>query len=641
MIVILAVDPNKLLAETYRDFLTNEGYICSFAEDENAIRKQLSATTTLLIVDVDGKGLEYLSIIRQINPNIPIVALSSDVSFDLTQNLLKLKVHTLIPKSTKSDKFLAIVEEILQDRAKTYDPEKLDLKVDLVREHEKKIEELSTFNELARTITSTLELKEVLRIIMIKIKDLIKSQALSLLLLDEDTNELVFSASETTEVSKLEGFRLAWGQGIAGWVAKTLQPVRVADAHADPRFFREIDTIQGFKTRSVLCIPIVSGDRMSGVIEVVNKYGEGVFTEEELHILIELCNGFSDRIQKVYSELKEGVLVPNNKVLKELITQVRALINAAAFSILLVDKKKKELIYSASEILRGGKVEGLRLKLGQGLAGWVALHKEAILVNDVQKDPRFFREVDKSSNFETKALICVPLISKNKLQGVLEVINKADGSLFTEKELQLVSSLAGHAAIAIENATLYRKVEIAAITDDLTKLYNSRYLHKFLSQEIQRSKNEGLSLSLLLLDLDNFKGINDTYGHLVGSQVLSEVGQILKNYVKDKNIAGRLGGDEFIIILPETGTKQATVLAEEIRQAIESLKTLRSSHIDLSNLTASIGIATYPDDAKDAEELIHEADKAMYRIKQSCKNSIGLANNLTKELQIVNSRLQI
>jgi len=615
MVRVLVIDPTKFFTERYYELLIEKGYLCALVENEKTLQEQLSKPIDLLIADIDGPGLNHLATVRQIKPYLPILALSARASLELAQSLLRLRVQDLLPKFVKPGELLATLEDILLNPARIYYREKPILLAEL----EEKIHELSIFNELARTLTSTLELNEVLRIIMVKIKDLVKSEALSLLLLDEKNKELVFSASETSETNKLKGVRLKLGQGIAGWVAQTRQALLVEDVYKDPRFFQEIDKIHSFKTRSIMCVPLLHKDKLVGVIEVINKYGGGAFTEEELKVLMELGGEFSEKIQNALPS-------EANRVFKDLIAQTKNLTKAEAFSVLIPDEERKELIISASETLRGGKVEGLRLKLDQGIAGWVASTREPLLVNDVQKDPRFFKGVDKLSNFQTKSIICVPLVSKNNLLGVMEVINKADGSSFTEKEFQLVRSLADHAAIALENATLYRQVELSSITDDLTKLYNSRYLHRFLIQEIQRSKRESLQVSVLLLDLDNFKTVNDTYGHLVGSQTLVEVAQIIKSKVREIDVAGRFGGDEFIIILPETGPDRAVSIAEEIRKSIEDLTILKDFDLNISMLSASIGVATYPDHGKEAEELIHKADKAMYQIKQQSKNGVRLAS---------------
>lgn len=626
MTQILVIDPAGFFIEKYHKLLVEKEYVFSFVQNEKILREELSKTIDLVIVDVDGKGLSYLSQARQINSYVPILTFSSDISFELTQNLLKLRVQDLLPKVAKPEELLATLKNILHGSTRTYYQEKPIL----LNQLEEKIHELSIFNELVKTLTSTLELKEVLRVIMLKIKDLVKYEALSLLLWDKKKGELVFSATETTEADKLEGIRLKLGQGVAGWVAKKKQPLLVDDVYKDPRFFQGIDKEQGFKTRSIMCAPLMYQGTLVGVIEVINKCEGGAFTNEELQALMELTSSFSADIRGVHNH---STSAKTDKILKNLITQTKDIVKAEAYSILILDEGREELVFSVSETLRGGvgkrdpaPVQGLRLKLGQGIAGWVGSTKEPLLVDDVQKDPRFFREIDKLSHFQTKSIICVPLVSKNKLLGVIEIINKSDGSSFTEKEFQLVLSLADHAAVAIENAMLYRQVALSSITDDLTKLYNARYLNRFLIQEIQRSKAEGLQMSLLLLDLDNFKKINDSYGHLIGSQTLVEVAQIMKSKLRKTDVVGRFGGDEFIIILPETGPDVAVSIAEEIRNAIDALKVLKDFDVDISMLSASVGVATYPDHGKEMEELIRKADQAMYQVKQRSKNGVELAN---------------
>ena len=179
-------------------------------------------------------------------------------------------------------------------------------------------------------------------------------------------------------------------------------------------------------------------------------------------------------------------------------------------------------------------------------------------------------------------------------------------------------------AIAIENATLFQRTEQLTITDDLTRLFNSRYLNLYLGREISRCKRHGIPLSVIFLDLDGFKGINDQHGHLAGSGTLTEVGTILAAGVRESDILARYGGDEFVVVLPETPASGALVIAERLRRAIEEHRFLEPQGV-CARISASFGIATYPDHALSPEGLIQKADQAMYRVKEREKNGIEVA----------------
>jgi diguanylate cyclase (GGDEF)-like protein len=198
------------------------------------------------------------------------------------------------------------------------------------------------------------------------------------------------------------------------------------------------------------------------------------------------------------------------------------------------------------------------------------------------------------------------------------------GGRFTRADLQLLMTLVEPCAIAIENALLFQRAEQLTVTDDLTKLFNSRYLNLYIGREIKRCKRHSVPLSVIFLDLDGFKSINDQYGHLAGSRTLAEVGAILATSVRESDVLARYGGDEFVVVLPETPAAGALVIAERIRRAIEEHPFLQAQGLQ-ARISASLGIAAYPDHALTPEGLIQKADQAMYRVKEQDKNGIEVA----------------
>ncbi|MEW6684690.1 MAG: diguanylate cyclase [Candidatus Edwardsbacteria bacterium] len=312
------------------------------------------------------------------------------------------------------------------------------------------------------------------------------------------------------------------------------------------------------------------------------------------------------------------------EVLDIIMNEIKELVKAEAWSILMIDEKTNELVFEVAMGEKGEQVKEIRLKIGQGVAGWVAQEGKPIVVQDVEKDQRFYKGVDEKTKFKTKSILAIPLISRGKIIGVVEIINKSGSQPFTEKDLELVQRLTEHAGVAIENARLYEKVERLAITDDLTGLYNSRYCDEFLEKSLEIAAREEAPLSVIFLDLDNLKEVDDTYGHLMGGETLREVGTRLKKLVKDPEIAARFGGDEFVLILPNQDVESALEKAEEVRKSIEAEPFLVGRGVSC-RITASLGVASFPRHAKNQEVLLHKADQAMYKVKLSGKNRVGMA----------------
>ena len=180
------------------------------------------------------------------------------------------------------------------------------------------------------------------------------------------------------------------------------------------------------------------------------------------------------------------------------------------------------------------------------------------------------------------------------------------------------------AAAALDSAFKVKRAEALSVTDDLTHLYNSRYLNLVLRRETKRASRNGRPLSLLFIDLDGFKSVNDTYGHLFGSRALVEAAGVIRGSARETDVVARFGGDEFALVLPDTGGEGAFAVGERIRDRIAEYKFLAGDGLDI-HLTASIGVATLPDVAASAEELVQAADKAMYQVKDSGKNGIQAA----------------
>ncbi len=309
------------------------------------------------------------------------------------------------------------------------------------------------------------------------------------------------------------------------------------------------------------------------------------------------------------------------EILGRIMERAKSLIKAEAWSVLLVDQETGELVFEKTNSRKTKEMQKIRLKLGEGIAGWVAREGIPVVVPDVSKDERFMGKIDKTVLIKTKSLICVPMTIRGQVLGVLEFVNKTTGEPFSREDLDLLLRLVDLTAVAVERTSLYQKMTELALTDDLTKLFNSRYLNRTIEIEIQRSTRYKTSVSLIFMDIDYFKRINDQFGHLIGSKVLVEMGQLLLKSLRSVDIVARYGGDEFVIVLPQTTPNAAAVIAERMRKSIEQNTFLKKEGYALK-LTASFGVASYPESARSKEELIKIADEAMYNVKHQTRNAV-------------------
>ena len=337
--------------------------------------------------------------------------------------------------------------------------------------------------------------------------------------------------------------------------------------------------------------------------------------------------------------------------LMEVLRRANSFVPSAAGSILLdnpaekqPERRKNHLTFIAAFGDKASSLLGETIPADQGIAGRVYLTGETYLTSDAPADRFFYGEMDQQTRYHTQGLIAIPIRIEQDVCGVLELINRRDAPCFSREDRNLLEIFAGYISISIQNVLDARQAQEIAKRDNLTGLFNDRYLHIALAEEIRRCRQNDHDLALLFLDLDYFKRVNDTHGHLAGSQVLREVGHILRRKVTAAGgMPARYGGDEFVLLLPNCDTEQAIDLAEEVRSTlVETTFSAQPGEIQpeplhLKGVTCSIGIATLKrhlaEDLSLNESkstLLRLADAAMYVAKETGRNRTAMAGQLVR-----------
>jgi diguanylate cyclase (GGDEF)-like protein len=331
------------------------------------------------------------------------------------------------------------------------------------------------------------------------------------------------------------------------------------------------------------------------------------------------ANGLRDRLNRrdTLIELIRTVYatVDPRKVADALLGQVHGWIPAACAVVAVQEGSQR-----AAVIAERGPCEPFADALLR-VARWITEHNEEFMSANLANDTRVPGSAE-------AAVIGFPLRCRARTIGALIALDPApaaDAPELTPDVMAALRVVLEGPALALDTTLQLRRVEELSVTDDLTGLYNSRYLNLVLRRESKRASRSGRPLSLLFLDLDGFKSVNDTHGHLCGSRALVEAARVIRGCARETDVVGRFGGDEFAVVLPETHSEGAVQVAARVRERIAAHPFLKASDgLDI-HLTASVGVATLPDVAASAEELIKAADVAMYKVKERGKNGVLLA----------------
>ncbi|UCD78561.1 MAG: sensor domain-containing diguanylate cyclase [Desulfobacterales bacterium] len=430
------------------------------------------------------------------------------------------------------------------------------------------------------------------------------------------------------------------------------RPFAVVDGSGNPLFAKFLEKQDLKVLPSELWVPLVMRDEVMGLLTIGGKAGGQSFDDFDLYFLhqiaaqaavsINTC-GLYERRRKEKEDLDNtlqnlsllyGIGKAMNyisdlkKLLQYILKQAIDIASAEKGSLMLYDIESDliniRVLAGLEDVEYQDKVNNNEIKCrsfkpGEGIAGRVFSNAQPMIVNNIREDSLFIE----SETSYVRSIACIPMVVYNEVIGVINVTNKKNGKEFTGQDIKMLKAVADQAAVAVNKAQLYDM----AVTDSLTGLYVRRYFMVKLQEEIHRAERYDKIISVIMADLDQFKNINDNYGHDSGDRALVAISNFLQKNIRDVDTIARYGGEEFVMLIPDADKEAAFSLAERLREELG-----RISIDNLPPITVSLGIATYPADGNDIDDLIKKADAALYAAKKAGRNkSVKYSENIRSQ----------
>ena len=499
----------------------------------------------------------------------------------------------------------------------------------LIQQTSRRSEELHVLNEIGRALSSTLNKEDLLRKIWEELRRLFDVDNFYIASLDTARDEMNFDL-EMIDGQRMPKRARPAGNHITEYVIRTRQPVLIRDNYAQEARNLGIDPI---REKGCFCgVPLVAYDHAIGAMAIFSDH-ERIFDEGHLELLRVLASEASIAIEnaRLFQEertkarhlallnsiSRDAIATLNpDEMLTKIVDQLEDGLTYDHIGIGVLDYATREIVIQAESGKRRG-VLGQRIPLGTGLVGHVARNGQTAVYHAANLPETSLKPLIA----DTLSAIALPVFYAEQLHGILYFESSASVE-FSDEELLLLRTLADLIAGALHNALTFQKAQEQAITDGLTGVKTHRFFMEALSAEWKRSTRAGRAFALVLMDLDRFKFVNDFYGHLEGDLVLQRVGQILEANCRRSDVVSRYGGDEFVILMPETNMEHARQLASKLRGWVASDPLLREK-----NISASFGIACYPLHGSSPQELIQVADASMYLSKHQGGNAVSTADH--------------
>jgi len=551
----------------------------------------------------------------------------------LGNTLLQFNISNKISKDTVALNPIseAIHSEIQAIQKPWMDTTQLD--EDLSQSHHR----LSILYRVSAVLGSAMKQADLMERILDLVFEALPADRGYLLLADETHKRLIAKAVRKRDKRDLS--RVEISKTIMREVMAKKHAILSEDAMTDQRF-RKGASIQLHNIRSAMCVPILSKrQQLLGLIHVDTAVSSSSFSPDDLDLLIGIANQaaiaienaalyhITYRTNQMLLKLGRGTQELTKHLEKQAILEKTCLLaceilSCTKSSVALLDKEGRHLELCYAVGMEKDLWKKINIKLGEGLCGKVAKECKPILFPNPKPAPGDIQfEPVPRDRYRSNSFLVVPILSEKTsdgqrpVLGAVSVTDKKNNTVFTSEDLNVMTIFASQVGIAVTNAQLYERATI----DTLTRLYSRGFFFPRLEEAMHRADRNKWPLALLILDLDHFKSVNDTYGHQVGDVLLHQVGQMIRHAVRAEDCAARYGGEEFCVILPDADAKTAEEIAERIRSEIQN-NVFDADGLSLS-ITVSIGI-TYYCTGEPKDDLIKRADQALYRAKEQGRNQV-------------------
>ncbi|HUS19850.1 MAG TPA: sensor domain-containing diguanylate cyclase [Terriglobales bacterium] len=482
------------------------------------------------------------------------------------------------------------------------------------------MQKIAILYDASQAVMSTFDLDEVLAQILQIVRDYFQIGNGAVLLYDPLRNDLY--VRKQFNRAGTESVRIPMGEGLTGSAARLKRPVYAGDVRNDPRYINTVAT-----TRSELAIPLLIRDEVVGVLDMQSTR-PNFFDNETIDLLMLFSTQASIAIENARLYSLEQRRARQMEAINAIARQTTALIEldellekvcVAILERFTTDHVSILLLEGSQLLLRAhrGKLTPL-LATGDEIPGEAGLTSESlklgrsVLQNDVSRATGYI-----PGYTEARAELCVPLIFFGEKLGVLVLDSKTPGA-FLQSDITPLESVADICAAAIQNAHHFESAKQLAYLDGLTGIFNRRFFEMRIVEELERAQRYKSEMSVIMLDIDNFKKLNDEFGHLLGDEVLRQVSTILQQHLRKGDVVCRFGGEEFAILLPQANAESAMEVADKLRRAIE---TWHFPGVPRP-VTVSAGTAQYPEFGVTRDEVVSAADSALYLAKQAGRNCV-------------------
>jgi diguanylate cyclase (GGDEF)-like protein len=498
------------------------------------------------------------------------------------------------------------------------------------------MQRIAILYDASQAVLSTFDLDEVLRQILLIARDYFHLQNVAILMLDKGKQEL-YPRSQIGWDAGHERTRLPLTKGITGAAAREKRPIYSPDVSKDPLYISST-----LSTKSELAIPLMARDEVLGVLDCQSA-NLNHFDTDTIDLLTLFSTQASMALQNAQLYSLERQRARHLEVINAIARETTAVLDQEELLIKVCSVIQQTFqVGHVSVLLRDD--DGLLLRASQGrftactpagnrlpansdLWGRTLAAGKTLIENDVRSSPDYV-----SFYRETRSRMCIPLVSFGQTMGVLMLESEHLGS-FHEVDVESLEAVADICATAIQNAHYVERVKQLAYLDGLTGIFNRRYFEMRVVEEIDRARRFKSGMAVLMVDIDQFKRLNDEFGHLLGDEVLRQVSSMFHSQLRKIDVVCRFGGEEFAILLSQTNPQHALAVAEKLRRLVENWQFPGVPR----SVTISAGVATYPDHGTTRDELVKAADAGLYAAKQGGRNRVLLGPSLHKAASLGSS----